>query len=229
MSEQLAIPELAEVKEMPLAQVIDQVYPAALAALAEADTAPDTNEVRARIEAVVTYVNRQLPAQVNGRKRQLKKANKGNRLYLEACRQAGVLWGAAMKHAGRPPKKSVPGMTVLTAEEAGFVSRQEANRCVKAAKVDPEDVRVYFEECDVNGRQYTLTGLVHVYDLLHPPEGGEDVDFSTRPLARFLADTATKIEKRMDDAEGDVRDLMKTAVESLRDAEEIMVDLEQEA
>jgi hypothetical protein len=228
VSEQLAIPEIADIKTMPLEQVIDQVYPAALAALEQVDTTEGANEIRARIEAVVGYVNRKLPAVIGDRKKALKKANKGNQLYLESARRAGGYWAAALKHAGRPPRKSVAGMTVLTAEQAGFVSRQEANRCVKASKVHEQDVMTYFQECDAGGRQYTLTGLVHVYDLLHPSGAGEDVDFSKRPLAHFLRSTAEKIERRMEDAEGDVEALMKRAAQSLRDAEEIMVEIEAE-
>ncbi|MGH9158172.1 MAG: hypothetical protein ACRD1K_20580 [Acidimicrobiales bacterium] len=225
MSSQLAIPTLAAVEKMPLEQVLSQVYPAALAALDGAIDAPKANEVRSRIEAVVGYVNRALPREVHDRQKRLSTANRGNRVYLEASRRAGQLWALLGRSPGRP--RNVAGFTVLSPEEAGFADRWDARRCVKAGQVDLEDVRTYLEECDRAGRQYTLTGLVGVYDLLNP-SGEADVEFSTRPLAKFLSDEAVKVERRMSEAQGEVKEFMKTAVESLRDAGRLASEQEPE-
>jgi hypothetical protein len=216
MNTQLAIPTMTAVERMPLEQVLSEVYPAALLALDKADGAAEANEVRARIEAVVTYVNRMIPMQVRSRAKQLKVANRGNRTYLEACRIVGHYWELIARPPGRP--KTVHEFTVLSPEEAGFADRWDARRCVKASLLHEEDLRTYFLECDKGGRQYTLSGLVSVFDLLNPGEGGEGVEFSTRPLAKFLSDTAVKIEKRAGDVAPEVQELMLAAASSLREA-----------
>lgn len=50
---------------------------------------------------------------------------------------------------------------------------------------------------------------------------GEDVEFETRGLGEFLKGEADKIERRLNEASGEIRALMTTAVESLRDAHKL--------
>ena len=50
---------------------------------------------------------------------------------------------------------------------------------------------------------------------------GEEINFQKRPLVKFLEQEANKIGNRKEEAEGDVYNLMQTAVDSLMDAHEI--------
>jgi hypothetical protein len=204
----IALPAATELEEMPLNQVINSIYPLAQEALEQATTAKETNEVRRKIEAIVGYVNRRLPAEFKGRKKVLKRANKGNDLYLYACREAGAMWDVIEHHKGRPPaeEESVKELSLslptLTAQQAGFVDRFDARRCQKASKVDEEDYRTYKTECDSNGRQYTLTGLVNVYDAFNQEsseEGGE-VSF----YVGNIVDRMTTIRKKLESVIGDL-------------------------
>lgn len=61
-------------------------------------------------------------------------------------------------------------------------------------------------------------------ELIRSEEQGEEVNFRKRPLAQFLEQEANKIGNRKDEAEGEVLQLMQTAVDSLMDAFEIARD-----
>lgn len=215
--------------------VLNQIYPRALDALDVARSAAEANEIRHSLEAIVTYTNRQIPTLMKDRKKRLKSANKGNDTFIQACRKAGRVWLITEKHRGRPPKttdesqmemeisvQSGTLLTPITVIEAGFTGNRDAQRCVKASKVGDEDYRVYKEGCDKDGKQYSLTGVEYLYNLLHPKTVlGEEVSFNKRPLDKFLKGEATKISNRKDEAAGDVSTLMQTAIDSLMDAFEI--------
>ena len=223
---------------------LNQLYPRALEVLDAANNVEEANEIRHLLEALVTYTNRHIPTLMKDRKKQLKSANKGNDAFIQACRKAGRVWLVTGKHRGRPPKpdnedqmkmeiseetkESVQTGTLLapiTVIEAGFTGNRDAQRCVKAAHIGDEDYRTYKKECDQNGRQYTLTGVEAVYNLLNPKiVDGEVVSFKKRPLDKFLEQEANKIGNRKDEAEGKVLQLMQTAVDSLMDAFEIVRD-----
>lgn len=61
-------------------------------------------------------------------------------------------------------------------------------------------------------------------ELIRSEEEGEEINFRKRPLDKFLEQEANKIGNRKDEAEGEVLQLMQTAVESLMDAFEIVRD-----
>jgi len=166
---------------MPTEEIMATVYPRALSALDEADSVEQANEIRHQIETVVLYVNKRIPSETGERWKQLKKANKGNELFLLACRKAGLIWDMMEKYAGRPTnpdERSGQKLPLFTAQQAGFADRHDASRCAKISRIHEEDFRTYKTECDANGRQYTLGGLVNVYDMLQPnpkeSDGGGD-------------------------------------------------------
>jgi hypothetical protein len=204
----------------------------------------DVNTIRHGLEAIVTATNRHIPKYVKDRASRLKKANKGNDVYLQACRAAGRMWLVTDKYRGRPPDsdnkdqielelevESVNSLTLLLpkirAEDAGFTSNRDAQRCVKAAQIHDEDYRTYTEECDQNGRQYTLGGLENLYSHLHPKDGegeGEDVQFTTRSILKRLEGLVTKANALLEHVEGDVYNLVEKAKNALNDAVEIVRD-----
>jgi len=157
------------VNQLTVTEIVDSLIPNMEAALSQATDAPEANEIRHRIGVVADYLKRHIPGEIKERKRRLRVANKANRVYLDACRKAGAYWDIAEKHAGRPPE-SVTNRTLLTAEQAGFASRKDAQRCVRAANVDDEDYRVWQEQCDLYQRQYTLHGLVQLFAMLNGDE-----------------------------------------------------------
>lgn len=199
---------------MPAEEIMATIYPRALSALDEADGAEQVNEIRHQIETVVLYVNKKIPAETGDRWKQLKKANKGNDLFLLACRKAGTIWDMMEKYKGRPPEtddgKSGQKLPLFTAQQAGFSGRHDASRCAKVSRIHDEDFRTYKDECDVNGRQYTLGGLVNVYDMMQPKEeegGGDEVRFSKGSAIDRMHGIRKKIEGLLtdlyDDAEKD--------------------------
>ena len=164
---------------MSAEEITTTIYPMALTALDEADSVEQANEIRHQIDTIVRYVNKKIPAETGVRWKQLKKANRGNELFLLACRKAGIIWDMMEKHMGRPPDpdgESGQKLPLFTAQQAGFADRHDASRCAKVSRIHDEDFRTYKGECDSNGRQYTLGGLVNVYDMMQPKEGGEDGD-----------------------------------------------------
>lgn len=171
-------------------EIIDSLYGRALQALDYADNVHEVNRIRNQLSAVVGYVNGELKITMSGRKDFLANANKGNRTYLETCIRAGAMWSVAEKPAGRPAKDDIESGQLITAEIAGFTSRRDAQRCVRAALLHKEDLRTYFEECDKNGRQYTLTGLEYVWIQLQPKEEDDDekgkVKFKKRDLVERI-------------------------------------------
>lgn len=189
-------------KQIDVSHILNSLYPRALEALSSVDSVEDVNTIRHGLEAIVQATNRHIPKYVKDRADRLKKANKGNDTYLQACRAAGRMWMVTDKYRGRPPEdsgneqqmdleleESVQKGTLLLpkirAEDAGFTSNRDAQRCVKVAQVHDEDYRTYREECDQNGRQYTLGGLENVYNHLHP-KGEEEVEFTTRTIQKRL-------------------------------------------
>ncbi len=138
----------------PVAVIADQLYPRAMQALELAKTTDDVNQVRHQIETVGRWIARRIPTEITDRANQLKKANKWNDLFLGACIKAGEAWDVAEKFSGRPPEKVKDDL--LTAQQTGFSSNRDARNCVKASKIHDEDYRTYKEECDKNGRQYTI-------------------------------------------------------------------------
>lgn len=216
-----------ELDKIPADELADVIIPNMVDAIEQAESIEEVNEIRVQIETVSTYVNRRLQIEVNDKKAATKKANKFNKAYLEACRKAGGFWLAAEKYEGRPPEdrqKASSFVRFLTAEEAGFPSRQDAHRCAKIAQLDEEDWRTYFQEKDNDGGQYTLGGLVHAYDLLNPKvdeEEGEIVKFTTRSIRKRFRSYAKGILEALPVLEGDIADLAQTALDSLMDIEEI--------
>ena len=160
-------------------EIIETIYPRVLTALDKAETVEQANEIRHQVETVVLYVNKKIPAETDDRKKKLKRANKGNELFLLACRKAGLIWDMMEKHMGRPPEpdgESGQKLPLFTAQQAGFADRHDASRCAKVSRIHEEDFRTYKGECDINGRQYTLGGLVNVYDMMQSKDDGEDKD-----------------------------------------------------
>jgi len=158
-------------------EIIETIYPRVLTALDEAETVEQANEIRHQVETVVLYVNKKIPIETGERKKTLKRANKGNELFLLACRKAGIIWDMMEKHMGRPPGpdgESGQKLPLYTAQQAGFADRHDASRCAKVSRIHDEDFRTYKSECDANGRQYTLGGLVNVYDMMQSKTGEED-------------------------------------------------------
>lgn len=155
-------------------EIIETIYPRVLTALDEAETAEQANEIRHQVETVVLYVNKKIPLETGDRKKKLKRANKGNELFLLACRKAGIIWDMMEKHKGRPEESGQKLPLLFTAQQAGFADRHDAHRCAKVSRVHEEDFRTYKGECDANGRQYTLGGLVYVYDEMQPPKEEEE-------------------------------------------------------
>ena len=200
---------------MPADEIMATIYPRALAALDEVKTVEQANEVRHQIETVVLYMNKKIPAETGERKKKLKRANKGNELFLLACRKAGIIWDLMEKYKGRPTdpgdEESGQKLPLFTARQAGFADRHDASRCAKVSRVHKEDFRTYKGECDANGRQYTLGGLVNVYDMMQPPEegegGGDEVRFSKGSPIDRMHGIRKKIEGLItdlnDDAEKD--------------------------
>lgn len=231
-------------KQIDVSHILNSLYPRALEALDSADSVEDVNTIRHGLEAIVTVTNKHLPKYVKDRVSRLKKANKGNDTYLQACRAAGRMWLVTDKYRGRPPDsdsddqleleletESIQEGTLLLpkirAEDAGFTSNRDAQRCVKAAQIHDEDYRTYREECDQNGRQYTLGGLENLYSHLHPKEGGgegEFVQFSTRSILKRLEGLAKKTDALLEHVEGDVYNLVEKARDALNDAVEIVRD-----
>jgi len=176
---------LAIEKNRDALEIIETLYGRALQALDYAEDMDQVNRVRHQITAVVGYVSAELKKTMTGRKDYLASANKGNRTYLEACIRAGAMWAVADKPSGRPSNDDVESGQLLTAEIAGFTSRRDAQRCVRASEIHDEDLRTYFEECDKNGRQYTLGGLEYIWIMINKPRPEEEpgkVKFEKRSL-----------------------------------------------
>ena len=200
----------------PVAIIADQLYPRAMQALETAETNEEINKVRHQIETIGRWISRMIPTEITDRALQLKTANKWNDLFLGSCIKAGEAWDVAEKFNGRPPEKALQNGHLLTAERIGFSSNRDARNCVKASKVHTEDYRTYKEECDKNGRQYTIGGLVKVYDLLNPPPSSTSVP----PLKR-LQKIENDLWELINDVEGDVQNNVKEAHVLIADAVEI--------
>lgn len=205
----------------PVAVIADQLYPRAMEALELAKTTDDVNEVRHQIETVGRWIARRIPTEITVRALQLKTANKWNNLFLGACIKAGETWDVAEKFSGRPSNKVSKKSHLLTSQEAGFSSNRDARNCVKASKIHDEDYRTYKEECDKNGRQYTIGGLVKVYDLLNP----KTISTTVLPLKR-LQKIENDLWELIDAVEGDVQKNVKEAHGLIADAIEVQMDLE---
>lgn len=180
---------LAIEKNRDALEIIKTLYGRALETLDYAVNVDQVNRIRHQITAVVGYVNTQLKKTMSDRKDYLANANKGNRTYLNACIRAGAMWKVAEKPSGRPAKDDVESGKLLTAEIAGFTSRRDAQRCVRASELHDEDLRIYFEECDKNGRQYTLGGLEYVWIMTNKPRPEEEpgkVKFKKRSLVERI-------------------------------------------
>lgn len=148
------------------------------------------------------------------------------------------------KYDGRPPEeesedqmqlegidKSVQIGTLFTAEQAGFTSRQDAHRCAKISRLDPQDWEIYFDETEKAQRQFTLGGLVYAYDTLHPAgkeEQGKKVEFTTGTIRKRIEGIVKKGENLIADMEGDPKkwgealELVVTGVNFFSDAAEIL-------
>lgn len=233
-------------KTIDVSHILNSLYPRAIEALDSADNVEDVNIIRHGLEAIVTATNRHIPKYVKDRASRLKKANKGNDTYLQACRAAGRMWLITDKYRGRPPDsdnedqleleletESIQEVTLLLpkikAEDAGFTSNRDAQRCVKAAQIHDEDYRTYREECDQNGRQYTLGGLENLHNHLNPKDGGgegDDVQFTTRSIQKRLEGLAKKAGALLEHVEGDVYNLIEKARDALNDAAEITKHIE---
>ena len=209
-------------QQIDVSHVLNSLYPRALEALNSVDTVEDVNIIRHGLEAIVTATNRHIPKYVKDRAIRLRKANKGNDIYLQACRRTGEFWNIADKYQGRPPTKSLKDVRLLTALEVGFTSSHDAMRCVKASKVNEQDYHIYKDECSLNGRQYTLSGLVNVYDLLNPK------DRPTPSLFKRSKIVQADLVGLVDDSNGDLQKLFQKALDEIEDAIEILKD-DQEA
>ena len=90
-------------KTIDVSHILNSLYPRAMEALDSADSVEDVNTIRHGLEAIVTATNRHIPKYVKDRSKRLKNANKGNDVYLQACRAAGRMWMITDKYRGRPP------------------------------------------------------------------------------------------------------------------------------
>ena len=201
----------------PVAVIADQLYPRAMEALELAKTTDDVNEVRHQIETVGRWITRRIPTEITVRALQLKTANKWNDLFLGACIKAGEAWDVAEKFGGRPPEKALQDGHLLTAQQSGFSSNRDARNCVKASKIHDEDYRTYKEECDKNGRQYTIGGLVNVYDLLNP----KGADSTSVLVMKRLEKIEELLLGLIDDVSGDVQKNVRMMHRLCMDAIEI--------
>lgn len=225
-------------KKMPLDELIESIYPQVLTALADAEGPEQVNEIRLQIGTVVQYINKKMPKEISGRLKRLQYANKGNKVYIEACRKAGDAWISVDKYRGRPVSdpdakqddlflgdKSVQDVTLLTTEEAGFSSRRDALQCVRAAKLHAEDLRIYYSECDTNNRQYTLNGLESVWRELNPSREGDNVPAIDPPFSERLKDIVKKLQvlyNELPAVSDDVKDLLDKAIDQIKDAADIL-------
>ena len=206
---------------VPIEEIIGIVVPSVMRALDSCGSVEEANEIRAQAEAVIGYISRRLPQEMDDRKKRLATANKMNAAFLECCRKAGALWNASERFDGRPPEKRELNTALMTAEKAGFRDRHDARDCEKASQIHDEDFRIYLDECKRNLKQATLGGLVKIHDLLNPKEKGETDSIETRPLHKRLSDIVEKLFEWREEAGGDIYDLMTTAWEALSDAAEI--------
>lgn len=173
------------VRPASVTEIVDALIPQMEAALSQADDAPSANEIRHRVAVISDYLKRVIPKELSNRTERLRVANDANRVYLDACRKAGQYWDMTEKYTGRPDEESVQTGTLITARQAGFTSRADALRCVRAARLDSEDYRVYCEQCDQQQQQYTLHGLNELWRFLNPGEDGQgDITLGER-LARI--------------------------------------------
>lgn len=211
--------DLAQKNKLDIPKAIDIIIPQAMKALDQIETIEEANEVRSRLQTIHTYIKRKLPGD---RVHKLKKNNEWAKAYLTASRIAGAMWKDAEKFDGRPPeKREINHALKFTAQELGFADRFDARKCEKISLVNDQDFELYIKECNENGRQATLSGLVGIYDLINPKEDNEPATVS---LYKRLSGTIKNLIKWKEEAEGDTKELIGTAIEVLSDAAEIEKD-----
>jgi hypothetical protein len=150
-----------------------ELLPQLFAQIQQVDTTEEANEIRNKIIAVTTYLERQMRGAKRDRQQHFQKAHTGATVFCEASAHAGKLWDMLEDKSpiGRP-KNNSNGRSNF--EDAGFMSSTDVTRCVRSAKLDEQDRRTYYEECRLNGSLPSLNGLNTIWKFLNDTGDVED-------------------------------------------------------
>ncbi len=160
-------------------ELATRIYPRMEMALELAQTPQETNEIRAQIETVTTYIKRALPGVMKERHRQFEITHPAEMLYIRASAKAGQLWEACedkAKHGGDRRSNDFQEKNYsleISVIDAGFKGSADATTCKRIGELDEEDIRTFEEETLKGMKQPTLYGLERVWKLLNesnPPE-----------------------------------------------------------
>jgi len=191
-------------------------FPAYLEQLTEqAKTTEDANTARAIGEMGLAYLKQKLPGAVYARDECYRLMWPNEKAYVETSAVAGIMWASQEKNKGGPEPIAERSQRLATPLEAGFRSERDAVTCVRIGSLDPEDRRTYFEEQQTKGAHITLNGAENIWRDLF----GEGHEPGLESLIRAALRNASNAVPK---ADGDVKAMLVTVVQNLRDCQEML-------
>ena len=148
-------------------ELAKNIYPRIERALQLAVTPQETNEIRAQLETVNTYIQRSIPKVIKDRTAQFYYTHEGEMLYLRASEKAGALWKVCEEKmpVGRNWDNSENFPNKLSVLSAGFKNSRDATSCERISELHEEDWRTYEEETSKDMKQATLSGLEKIWQM----------------------------------------------------------------
>lgn len=204
--------ELATINNQSPTELAYSIIPRISQAIELARSPEEANELRAKLDTVNTYIKRALPKFIQDRLGQFLVAFKGNKAYLEASAKSGALWHSAENKNPAHRPKSGAATPLLSAIDAGFSDRWDAQKCVKASQVDRQDRELYYDLCLQDSRMPTLAGLVNLWKVDH----GGDPDGFQEALKRAIA-TVKYLLNTANDEQVQIVDNVVCALEDLKE------------
>lgn len=178
-------------------------------AIEKATTVEEANGLRGIADMARVYLRQALPAAFQYRIDCMKRMHPIEEAYVRASGKAGLLY---------KPESSLPGSNF---HNAGFMSSRDATTCIRIGElIEDGELETYFEDAMGNCRHITVGGAENAWRMLY-----KDIQETEKDsLYDRLSSTAEKLYDWLEDAEGDVMNLMTTAWEALTDALEILKD-----
>lgn len=150
--------------------------------IAEAKTPQEANVLRRQIGAIQKLLGK--------RKEEHGIAFDAATAYLKACVKAGELWKATENKKRRGgiggSGSNVSDLTLVSAEDAGFTSREDARVCVRLAEAQ-DDLDTYLEDCEqqIPPAIPSPTGMTFYSVWKKYVTGSGDVTVEDVPAGRF--------------------------------------------
>jgi len=152
-------------------ELAKNIYPRIERALQLAVTPQETNEIRAQLETVNTYIQRSIPKVIKDRTAQFYYTHEGDMLYLRASEKSGALWKVCEEKRPQGTNQSSENFQkTMSATDAGFKNPRDAISCERISELHEEDWRTYEQETKLDMRQATMNGLENIWRMLNKAE-----------------------------------------------------------